>query len=194
MLHDLENNEAILLMYLAGELPPDDQIEVEQQLASDEGLRAEFDRLRETHAAMKELLSAANISSQSEETAVRQTVRAMVRFQLEHREKQDAVVEERRRRLRLPTWIYPFAAAAMLIIAYVAWWGFSNNSNGPGKLALQLPDSNTDEPGGIQSEMQRRGLAPLSSLGVDDGDRELLALAPGSYDVASMFDDDDDDD
>jgi hypothetical protein len=74
----------------------------------------------------------------------------------------------------------------------VAWWGFSNNFSGPG-LALKLPETNPDDQAGVQAEMLRRGFAPLSSLGIDEGDREILDLAPDSYDVASMFDDDDDD-
>ncbi len=47
-LQQLENNEAILLMYLADELPPDDRQEVEQMLASDPSLRAELEILRQT--------------------------------------------------------------------------------------------------------------------------------------------------
>ncbi|HEX4053427.1 MAG TPA: hypothetical protein VHX86_04105 [Tepidisphaeraceae bacterium] len=47
-LQNLENNEAILLMYLAGELPSQDRAEVEQMLASDAGLRAELEILRQT--------------------------------------------------------------------------------------------------------------------------------------------------
>src|SRR3954468_7989900 len=141
MLHELENNEAILLMYLADELPPDDRAEIEQQLAVDESLRADLDRLRDVYAATGEMLLTAANPFFSEESAVRQTVRAMVRFQLEHRDKQKVAVDEPRRRLRIPTWIYPFAAAAILIIAYVAWWGFSNNSSGPG-LALKLQETN----------------------------------------------------
>ena len=34
LLQQLENNEAILLMYLAGELPEPDRVEVEQMLVS----------------------------------------------------------------------------------------------------------------------------------------------------------------
>lgn len=47
-LHHLENNEAILLMYLADELSPQDRAEVDQMLASDPNLRSELDILRQT--------------------------------------------------------------------------------------------------------------------------------------------------
>src|SRR5436853_1082332 len=153
MLHELENNEAILLMYLADELPPDDRAEVAQKLASDDALRAALERLRAVQDATEQMLASPERSSVSEETAVRQTLRAMVRYQLEQRQKQVAAIDEPRRRLRLPSWTYPFAAAAMLIIAYVAWWGFTNSPNGPGKLALRLDDSAADEQNGVQREI-----------------------------------------
>lgn len=47
-LQQLENNEAILLMYLAGELPESDRAEVEQMLGSDARLRADLAILRQT--------------------------------------------------------------------------------------------------------------------------------------------------
>ena len=47
-LQHLENNEAILLMYLGNELPDQDRVEVEEMLASDARLRAELENLRLT--------------------------------------------------------------------------------------------------------------------------------------------------
>jgi hypothetical protein len=79
----------------------------------------------------------------------------------------------------------------MLIIAYVAWWGFTN-TGAPGKLALHIDEPSSDDPSSAPSDIMPRGLAPLSSLGVDDGDRDLLALSPDTYDVTSMFDEDQD--
>src|SRR5450432_4455003 len=48
LLQDLENNEAILLMYMADELPQADRLEVEQMLASDAALRGALEILRQT--------------------------------------------------------------------------------------------------------------------------------------------------
>src|SRR4051794_18541836 len=53
LLHQLDNNETILLMYLAGGLPPQDRADVEQMLADDPGMRAELERLRETVAQVE---------------------------------------------------------------------------------------------------------------------------------------------
>ncbi|MGD0541535.1 MAG: hypothetical protein ABSB33_08455, partial [Tepidisphaeraceae bacterium] len=45
---NLEGNEAILLMYMADELPQADRLEVERMLATDAGLRGELEILRQT--------------------------------------------------------------------------------------------------------------------------------------------------
>jgi anti-sigma factor RsiW len=191
MLHELENNEAVLLMYLARELPPDDMAEVEQLLASDAALRAELEQLRDVQAQVKQVLTVADVPPIAEEAGVRQTLRAMVRFQLEQREKPAVPADERRRRFRIPNWAYPFAAAAMLIIAYVAWWGFTN-TGAPGKLALNTDESQAEDTSATQREIRQRGFAPIFSLGIDDGDMEIIALSPDAYDVTSMFDEDQD--
>ena len=49
-LQHLENNEAVLLMYLAGELTDSDRAEVEQMLATDARLRAELDAAKHRDA------------------------------------------------------------------------------------------------------------------------------------------------
>ncbi|MEZ0265091.1 MAG: hypothetical protein ACAI43_10220, partial [Phycisphaerae bacterium] len=79
LLEQLENNEAILLMYLAGELPTEDRAEVEQMLGRDAGLRATLDELRGLHtdvtSAMVRLDAAEPLPSR--DSAVRQVSRAM---------------------------------------------------------------------------------------------------------------------
>src|SRR4051794_36705438 len=57
LLQQLENNEAILLMYLAGELPDADRAEVEQTLANDPALRAELAELTAVNDGVRTLLA-----------------------------------------------------------------------------------------------------------------------------------------
>ena len=45
LLHKLENNEQVLLMYLGDELPPEEHAEVQRMLGTDAGLRAMLDEL-----------------------------------------------------------------------------------------------------------------------------------------------------
>ena len=58
LLQQLENNEAILLMYLADELGADDRREVEQMLRGDAGLAAELDELRAAQNAVMAAIGA----------------------------------------------------------------------------------------------------------------------------------------
>src|SRR5688572_19642100 len=54
------NNESILLMYLAGELPAEDRAEVEQMLAGDPRLRDELEQLRAAYEGVGSALAEAD--------------------------------------------------------------------------------------------------------------------------------------
>ena len=208
LLQQLENNEAVLLMYLADELPGDDRAEVAQLLASDSALRSELEALRSTQDYLTQVFSAADglaipavvedIGRQA--AAARQVSRAMVRYRLES--EQRAAREQARpavRALRLPKWSYPFAAAAMVLIAWVSYWGFTGGGAGrshedPNKGEIAEA---TDHPGyllgaggGPLAEMLLKETdtdGVLPPLAVQKGDRDLMAVSAGAYDVSSMF-------
>ena len=202
LLHQLENNEAVLLMYLAGELPAEDRADVEQQLTTDGGLRAELEQLRSAENLLTLAMSEADgvamppvTEAARQSAAVRRVSRAMVRYQLEvaHRAPQPQV-DAPARGLRLPAWSYPFAAAAIILVGFVGYWGFSSNGVGPSKeLARDLPrlpqvDESDDGTSLASSDdVSRPGTALMPSLGMEEGDRNLLAISAGSYDVSSMF-------
>ena len=84
-LQQLENNEAVLLMYLAGELPDEDRAEVERMLASDGGLRATLAELSALRDEVGDVLSAAGADGPASrrDAAVRRVSRAMVARRLE---------------------------------------------------------------------------------------------------------------
>ena len=119
LLHELENNEAILLMYLAGELPEEDRLEVEQMLANDPALRAELAELAALQDELTGALAKADRGSPNlprREAVVRQVSRAMAAARLQPL-RTDAVPSETARfRLRIAWWAYPIAAAALLVI------------------------------------------------------------------------------
>src|SRR5690606_605492 len=121
----LENNEAVLLMYLAGELPEEDQVEVAQMLTTDMRLAAELDRLRGTAADSDALLNSVDAHSRlpvAEEVAVRNTLRRMRQWRVEHPYESPAPAA--RGGLAYPWWAYPTSAAAMLLLSTLVWWGF----------------------------------------------------------------------
>ena len=124
LLHNLENNEAILLMYVADELSAEDRAEVEQMLASDAGLRGELERLRGVRDGAVAALGAADAATRlpvSESVAVRRAMRTLRQWQLDHAYAPPP--PEPIRELRFPWWSYPLTTAAAVLIAFLVWWG-----------------------------------------------------------------------
>ena len=202
LLQHLENNEAVLLMYLADELPAEDRAEVEQLLASDEGMRSALSTLRAADGHMTMAFSEADglllppaTEAARRSVAVRRMSRAMVRFHVD-RDQQIALDEARKpsRSLNLPRWSYPFAAAAIILIAWVGYWGTTVSDSGivstgdhkhlqeSGVKKLHLLDRQQDL---MARDSEEDESAPL--LAVQQGDRDLLAISAGVYDVSSMY-------
>jgi len=122
-LQQLENNEAVLLMYLAGELPDEDRAEVERMLASDGGLRATLAELSALRDEVGDVLSAAGADGPASrrDAAVRRVSRAMVARRLEvaqalASDSAATTAAASHRRIRIAWWMYPVAAAAILMV------------------------------------------------------------------------------
>ncbi|MGE5607881.1 MAG: anti-sigma factor family protein [Bacillota bacterium] len=122
LLENLGDNHAILLMYLAQELPAQERAQVEQMLATDPSLRAELDELRATQDFVAHALQAAEVppDARAEDAAVRRVVREMRRYQLELMARPAEPSIERR---MWPRWVYPVGAAAALIFMMIGLWG-----------------------------------------------------------------------
>jgi hypothetical protein len=137
LLQQLESNEAILLMYLAGELPPQDRAEVEQMLATDPLMRGALDRLREADNAFKTAMPALDRATRlpaPESVGVRRVVRVMRQWQARRLAAPKPV--EVRRRFRFPVWAYPLTAAASVVIAFLVWWGNTDRAGRPDVYAM----------------------------------------------------------
>ena len=124
-LQQLENNEAVLLMYLADELPAEDRAEVEQLLATDAAMRAHLDELRRATHVVDEAMrrdDAVTPLPVSEAVAVRQVARSFARWRAEIDARTPAPLPIRRG-LRYPWWSYPLASAAAVLLGFLVWWG-----------------------------------------------------------------------
>src|ERR1700722_11818788 len=134
LLQQLENNEAILLMYLADELGADDRREVEQMLGRDDGLRAELEKIREAQIAVMAAIGALDQSAPlavSTPVAMRHVSRLMKQWQVDRLARPLAEAQNKRGP-RFPWWAYPVASAATaagVLIALMVWWGMK--SDGP---------------------------------------------------------------
>jgi anti-sigma factor RsiW len=211
MLDDSQNMQAVLLLYLAGELPADERADLEQRLAQDSALRQTLEELRSLDDGLTLMLkesdaiaipAAARESRRS--TAVRQISRAMVRRQLRE-DASESVAPIQIKRGWMRTWAYPIAAAVGMIALGV----FFLTSNGsmqkitdePTQVAVKSTGSTSNpqeiSPGDnpntkvtattseTQSDMAFSETEHL--LDVSDEDRNVLALSPSAYDVSSMF-------
>jgi anti-sigma factor RsiW len=173
------DREAVLLLYLAEELPKGDRAELERILASDAALAADLDRLRSLQGdvvgQLKEL-DAASPLRMSDDISARRVMREMRRFQLELKARAPMQLEASTVK-PWPTWIYPVAAAAAIIFGFLALWGFGVIDIQP-QLAEQdrsrMPHYDTDTNDYIyrdqvaQDRLQRILLA--SFAGVDESD------------------------
>ena len=140
LLEQLENNEAILLMYLAGELPEADRLEVEQMLASDAGMRATLAELKSLQDGVGGVLARADAAQilSRREAAVRQVSRALSQGV---QNKSLGVINYApgpRRRWPIAWMAYPIAAAAMLVIGMMLYSG-NRPRNLPPNNQLPLP-------------------------------------------------------
>lgn len=122
MIEHLDNNEQILLMYLADELPPDDRAEVEQMLATDATLRADLEGLRATQGMVTErlgLLDAAWPLPVSAAAAARQAGRDVRQWLARRATGVKATAVGRGRRSW--GWALPAAVAAAIVVASALW-------------------------------------------------------------------------
>jgi anti-sigma factor RsiW len=119
------DREAVLLLYLAEELPREDRGELERILSEDAALRQDLERLRELQGEVAgglAELDAATPLHMSEELSTRRVVREMRRFQLELKSRAPVQLEASSLR-PWPRWIYPVAAAAAIIFTVLGLWG-----------------------------------------------------------------------
>jgi anti-sigma factor RsiW len=169
LLHELENNEAILLMYLAGELPEEDRVEVEQMLASDPALRAELAELAALQTELTGVMARADGSGDlpRREAVVRQVSRALTAARLQPLAPKAAPAQTPRFRLRIAWWAYPIVAAALLVIGIMLL-----SDNRPVNLPSAQPDRReyvevTDQPAQIFPAELEKELISLNSDGTD---------------------------
>ncbi len=119
------DREAVLLLYLANEMTPQDRVELEKILTSDASLRGELERVRELQATVAggmEELDSARPLHMSEEVSTRRVMRELRRFQLELSSRAPVQLEASSLRA-WPKWIYPLAAAAASIVIVLGLWG-----------------------------------------------------------------------
>ena len=171
------DREAVLLLYLADELAPQDRGALEQILTSDPSLREDLERVRtletEVGGGLRKL-DAVKPLHVSQERSCRRVMREMRRLQTELTSRAPAQLEGSSLR-SWPRWIYPVAAAAAAIIIVLGLWGVGIIDFQP-TLAEQdrsrMPHYETDDFPMYRDQVVQEGLQQilLASFGVEESD------------------------
>src|SRR5688572_3307495 len=132
LLNQLQDDEALLMMYAADELSAEDRARVERRLAEEPALREQLESVRELSGSIHDAIGELDGGSRlpvSEGVAVRKVTRVMRQWQIDRMA--PPPVEEPEDQLRFPWWSYPLATAAAILLAFIVWWG---QQDGPPEL------------------------------------------------------------
>jgi hypothetical protein len=204
LIHEIENNEALLLMFISGELPAEDRAEVQQMLAGDAGLRDELARIASAYDfAMDSLatLDADRSALAGENHAIRQAKRAMKQWQTDQLLRVPVQVSKPAR--KYPAWAYGSAVAAMLLIGTLTYWGIAGDSanSGANNVAGLNPTGSSSTTGddgkttadasSLDSLMDHSAVDHTDKLAVAESQAKDLVARSDSTSVASsiLFDD-----
>lgn len=163
-------------MYLADELPPEDRAEVQQLLDSDANLRAQIGALRGTDATLRSDARAdldAGAMRLREAALVRDTGRLIRQWQVDRAATAASATTPGDLTLRSRWWLYPVAAAAVVAVIFIAWWG------GPGEVPNLPPDHGVDQ--AIAQHLQNIEEATLTARAerlenLNDAESQMAAL------------------
>jgi len=115
------DRQSLLMLYAADELPADQRIALEAQLATDAEMASELQQIRgameSTEGSIKQLDGMQRLPS-NEGVAVRRAARAMQQWTVDRLR---SVSEPEKRKLVIPWWSYPAAAAAIVIVSFLVW-------------------------------------------------------------------------
>ncbi|MDB5356824.1 MAG: hypothetical protein JWN24_3277 [Phycisphaerales bacterium] len=188
------NNESVLLMYLADELPRDDRADVEQMLATDPTLRAQLSNLERAQemfeSGMARLDAAQPLAGES--AAVRRITGAMRRNMLEYAAKAPAPVVMRRG-LRYPWWAYPTVAAASVLLAFLTWWGHVDSALPKIPAAPGVQNQYVDSEAANQADDMRRNFEsvnptqPETLALLDSTEREIAELSQSRIEQVQAY-------
>lgn len=169
---NFDDDQALLLMYLAGELPPAELEAVALRLKSDAALRAKLAELRAAQAVYLQTLQALDAAEAPpipDEVSRRQAAR-LVRQWTTRRLMQPRAAA-RPRAAALPWWSYPVAAAAAILIAVILYGVRHNTARQSQLVELEKPSSLYDK--AVASTPDDSPAAAIAEL-TDSQQAELL--------------------
>jgi hypothetical protein len=134
LLQHLEN-ESLLLLYIAGELPSQDREELEMMLRRDGGLRSQLASLEASQSASFSALAQLDAIEhlRAAEPALRYVDRSIQQWQIDRLARPAKVVAVRS---KTPVWAWSAGSAVAALLVFCIWWGFRTDGN-PGSVSTQ---------------------------------------------------------
>src|SRR5689334_6487595 len=128
MMNNIEqlDREALILAYASDELPDAQKAAFEAQLKSDPSLAAELTRVREALNVVSLSLAQFDTMQRApvqDAVAVRRASRAIGQWTIDRLRPKEAAPTQQ---FAMPWWIYPSAAAAIVVISFLIWSGRQN--------------------------------------------------------------------
>ena len=173
---EFDNDQALLLMYLAGELTAQDKALVERKLADDPSLREELTQLQSAHSAFMsamQKLDAHEALPVPESVAIDRVGRIIRQWTTERLARPRRTVA--RPKFNLPGWVYPVAAAVVAFIVFISLDTIRQNGPTP-QPGIPQPD-----PIAQLSDQQQQDLIDAvsnesASSSLDDADNAVAGL------------------
>jgi hypothetical protein len=121
-------NESLLLLYIAGELPTRDRAELDALLESDRGLRDQLATLQSAQAASFDALAALDAAEhlRRPDSALRGLDRSMRQW---HVARLSVPAKPTLAPIRMPVWAWSAGSAVAALLAFCIWWGLRADTN-----------------------------------------------------------------
>lgn len=171
-LHNPEDTQATILLYLADELPPADRARLEQLLATDAQVNAKLQAMRRLQDDCAQLL-AGGATPGCGESSVRSIV-ALIKQHQARRMLSLSTDTHPAMTWRLPRWSYPLIAAAASLFILLGLWGVgafdhsADRRSEPNDQALASQEV-------LLSDLERSFAGPANDW-LDEADRHVQAL------------------
>lgn len=180
----LDDDDRRLMLRLAGELSPHDAAVLDGELASRPQLRRRLEELEQLERSAYGVIDRLDRQTPVPQrgAVVRSVVRAMDRWNRQRLANEAARRAARPSARAIRWWMYPTAAAAMVLIGMVIWWSNTASDSNTNDVAV-LPGYSVDEPsrssgrlGPGWQPMQHAFADGLTDPSLDQIDRELSSL------------------
>jgi anti-sigma factor RsiW len=180
-LHDVDRR---LMLRLAGELSPRETEALEEEIAARPELRRRLEELERLERSAYSLIDRLDRQTPMPQrgAVVRNAVRAMERWNNQRLANQAARQAARTQSLATRWWMYPAAAAAIVLIGMLIWWNNTVSDPNVNNVAVN-PGYPLDEPRRSPERftpgwqpMQHAFADSLTTPSLDEMDRELRSL------------------